>query len=458
MSLPSLWTSIVQDDFTRRPGRKGRVSAGVPTSDVLRILDLSGGAPLKVHVLSVVSAFVRNIFPFHTARIQDLKILDFSIDRLEFLNFPAPMLENLEVGELDALLPSNFLPVIEVIPVFANHAPRLKVLVLRRLSFIPRNTFPSLTHLHLEDTDLRLASTSSALFEFISRCSCLEEFVLTDAERWGNIPHHDMPSLTHLVHLRKLGFQRVSEEGVHYFLSRVHRSHPIAISLVDCTFARSDGHFLRDMSDIHLVGDPTRMHLRYTPFLTGIILASSSSAIYAQGDLDSVLTLSSVPLGDVQELWISMDTLVPGWGENIMARRSEIENVFDAFRALTTVVLSLRSTQLQAAITVELLMRGIMNGDAARCPLLHTVHVDVHDHAFPAAVFAAVALRAHKQRPIARLIVEYIPGNVHVKTVRWDDLRPSVGTLEIRETSVRPRMQLPDVCNTESSRMYWPQL
>ncbi|KAI0742102.1 hypothetical protein C8Q80DRAFT_1274410 [Daedaleopsis nitida] len=184
-----LWSLVDHQMYTKQPTKHEHYLHRNPTGPLFVYLS---NRPRSTHDYGFSS-----LLPEIGARVEELRVAHMPMRFLSF-DFPADRLLACTLHYVGGIrLP----PVQEL---FNGHAPRLRALDLTGLSFIPSNTFPSLTHLIISQIDIRPGKGFSLtdLFTFISGCPALEDVHL-QVSRPGHAPspvaRSALPQLRRLV-------------------------------------------------------------------------------------------------------------------------------------------------------------------------------------------------------------------------------------------------------------------
>ncbi|KAH9950634.1 hypothetical protein B0H21DRAFT_502430 [Amylocystis lapponica] len=213
LAEPSLWSSIDTDNMP--PMTRVKASA-------LKVY--SGGAPNEG--LDAVTT--------HGLRIAELHLLVVpkyhSLHDHHCLRFPAPRLEYLTLsrtagGDRSIKNPS-FL--------FQGDAPRLRVLVMQSISWLPKNRFANLTHLCISDA-LKSGYTPPwrlpELLTFLSGCPGLQDLALSGLKSLVN--DDDTTAAITFRDLRRLSLRRLSVNPFAWILTHVLSRVPITMCLLE---------------------------------------------------------------------------------------------------------------------------------------------------------------------------------------------------------------------------------
>ncbi|KAH9891957.1 hypothetical protein C8Q73DRAFT_97042 [Cubamyces lactineus] len=182
--------------------------------------------PLTVHIdRSIAPPPLLNQLPSLSSRLRELHWVakyqpaHGSYSKLSYLNFPAPKLEVLriqwEFHEEELLDDAGPLRIM-----FSGHTPKLRVLHLSMVPWLPANHFPSLTHLCLTDINGPLIPFNDFV-HLIRQCPQLQHLALTETDFLDTtdedyIVPDDADEL--LSSLRQLSFDKMPISTVNHLL------------------------------------------------------------------------------------------------------------------------------------------------------------------------------------------------------------------------------------------------
>ncbi|KAH9950619.1 hypothetical protein B0H21DRAFT_501933 [Amylocystis lapponica] len=433
---PSLWSSI--DTGHMPPMTRVKASA-------LKVY--SGGAPNKV--LNAVTTS-------HGLQIAELHLLDVperhSLHDHHCLRFPAPSLEYLTLSRTARCDRRTKDPSF----LFQGNVPRLRVLVMQSISWLPRNRFNNLTHLCISDTSESGYTPPwnlPELLTFLSGCSKLQDLALSGLNSFVN--DDETTAAITLQDLRRLSLRGLSDVTFAWILTHVLSHVPITMCLLELDFDDPQPALL---STLHRVGP--------TDGITGLTITMEDDCftITASGtpcgiriglDIWSVdgphwaSTLRSIwSLDGVRELRIGRHALI------------ELENpamLLHLLPSLTTLVLSDCSEEdcgCSEHDRVIAWLSPMFNaftcsvGDSFSppCPRLSTLRIWLRTgvHA-PESFRDLAATRARQEHPIEHLVVDCRADNLHHANFASWDVSRHVASFRCRLNEEPPLMELPGV-------------
>jgi len=436
------------------PGLWVNIEFRMHTSAVPSYLTRSRLSPVNLQVElppnhSVMNAFVTDgprirSLHCHSARQDD----DDSV--FECLKFPAAKLKVLIVD----LNHHNYIPFPDTPrpELFGGHTPRLNVLTLRSVPWLPSNRIGTLTHLYISD---QFVSSLTNLVDFLSGAPSLQDLVLVQLMR-RNMIDVDCPSV-HLPHLRRLVIGDVTAAFAAALLSHITLPADIAIRLFDVERGPTcDLSFLRAMPGLALMDGLTTLRLAVggdtSTIKFSIVAAGSSSALCLDwevprefeaaqrrnGWVDALLAF--LPVGSIEEVWID------GW----KFRCDDLESILQGVPFMKKLVVRDLFHNVEPYICQVLSSRP--SSSHVPCPNLLRMRL-TEGLTRPDAFAAFVRSRAQCGRRLELLEVDTLP-DMHRPETYLTGLEAYVGSVEITRRDAPRAMSMPIVC-TEGPQMYW---
>ncbi|KAH9950635.1 hypothetical protein B0H21DRAFT_502480 [Amylocystis lapponica] len=435
LAEPSLWSSIDTDNMP--PMTQIKASA-------LKVY--SEGAPNEV--LNAVTTS-------HGLRITELHLIDVphyhSLYDYACLQFPAPQLEYLTlsrtaIDEMDTNHPF-FL--------FQGDAPRLKVLIMQSIGWLPRNQFKNLTHLCISDTVESVYTPSCNLPElltFLSDCSGLQDLALSGLDFLIN--DDDTTAAITLRDLRRLSLRGLSNDTFAWILTHVLSHVPITMCLLGLNFDDPEPALLSTLRRVVPTDGVTGLTITTEDGYFTITASGTPCGIRIGLDIWPAdcpqwpSTLRSIwSLDGVRELRIGRHALI------------ELKNpatLLHLLPSLTTLVLSDCSEPegseederdvMWLSPMFNALARSVGDSFTLPCPRLSTLHIWLCTGIrAPTSFSDLAATRARHGHPIEHLVVDCRADNLHHANFASWDVSRHVASFRCRLNEEPPLMELPGV-------------
>ncbi|GBE88550.1 hypothetical protein SCP_1303660 [Sparassis crispa] len=456
--------------------------------DPASYLTRSVRAPLKVYLYGdTMDEYVQRMLDSDGARIKELHIHS-TTDAWSYLTaFPAPSLEHLTLhvrtpqlvtrdgGLVPAQMPSTSGRSAQT-ALFQDNTPHLKVLSLHSASYLPRNHFPSLTHLCLRAPSLRrggaahllgfpdVAWTLSDLQAFLVDCPVLEELILAEIAAQIRSDDEALPTVP-LTRLRRFALGNTPTELLVWFARHIEMPGDVAIRIFGPA-PHSASRLAQILPHLPLPHEPHIMLLEDSesyfadPILT-VSIASASSGIQIHFVLyrDDTRWDSSVwrlfPFADIHELHVRPRRYLHVF--------TDIASLIERLPLLSTLVCGYAPENQNMLGTILARLSPSPERPAMHCPALKTLHVFIGSSGeMLSNVVDFAAARADVGYPLRRVIIEQDPdihdewhgtSEFHDKVLR---IREQVESIEVRAyDGIAPRVDWPAVC-TSGTHKYWP--
>jgi len=434
----TLWTTI--DEHSHHAAASAYVERSRETS-------------LKILVNSYTHPFIKGIYQSASARISTLYHRSHYGAVVNSLNFAA---ERLEAFGLEILAGVGSLSSYSAAPLlFDGKAPRLKVLVLSRVPWLPANRFSTLTHLSISEN---FVMTLSGLLDFLSGTPYLLDLIIMSSRVIETEVTQKGPTVN-LNCLRRLAMGKVDAAFVSCFLSHVALPSHMALRLFDLdTDLRSDMSFLQSLPHIPLIDDLDKLsltvHTHEGEAIFTVIAAGPSSAfrldwritLYWHGGRQyrsewARTLLAALPIRNVKEFWVDGP---PNIGDILQV-------LLASMPALTTLVVNDRDRHLVEHIFRILTTSLITPPNQLHCPDLSVLRVregKVH----LGDMIEFYNTRARFVHPLKQILVSdtslIVPRFWRLTLDDWVKFLPA---------DTDPSMSLPSVCTAgRPSSSFWP--
>ncbi|GBE89354.1 hypothetical protein SCP_1600150 [Sparassis crispa] len=363
---------------------------------------------------------------------------------------------------------------------FRGHAPQLRTLTLRVATWLPQNRFPSLTHLHISCTPMRLFPAEenratkwevAELFSFLSHCPNLEDVVLWGIPEFHTI-HEEVPVL-HMGRLKRLVLGGITELLIKWILHHIRMPRTSVAYRFAGVLCAPEELFAVLMYAPWLTLRTIHIQSKYMATAIIFSLADKSSGFRIETRLPGISTQmnedseewgwshaiwSACELREVQELYLE------GLTPLLLEHFTSMHALMTMLPALTTLVCS---DGVQPELLFEYLAEPPDDGsDGPSSPNLSTMHLCIPDDTDMECFHTLVAFaetRARTGHPLRRVVIEVSRPTMEVESWirqegRIDEaLSPYVESVELRVYEGRnPRPRWPDVC-AETPHAEWPR-
>ncbi|KAH9927060.1 hypothetical protein B0H21DRAFT_135702 [Amylocystis lapponica] len=451
ISFASLWSGL--DDLRH-----------AATSMFLR---RSKNAPLQVyaHRLQDPESEVADLCRTHGSRIQELRYMLSSgrvvhDEIVRSLGFPAPALEHLSIC-VDSYWNNPAAPTSSPM-LFDGCAPRLRVLILKSIPWLPANQCTELTHLCLCDYRAPPWHYPSDLITFLSGCPRLQNLVLvqisSDVDAI-NIPL-DLPTAS-LPALRRLSIGNTKAVLIKSLLSHLVLPQNMATRIFSL---ESDGYSLvRDLAHLGVFDGQT--HLRVSADEYKVLLTASGASSGTRVEIaparnpveDSQQTrdiwlrklwaIWPTPGMEIRELWVDMHA----------AQLPEVRGLLAALPALETLVITQYSNNEMLYNMLAAEGEGVHSACGRGrvklvCPNLRTLKYacgpgpSIDDAEIIASERARWGLPVHQ--------IAYGRSGMYLRDGRYSPTPVDADVVEVDSGELSP-LKFPEVCVT-GTHEYWP--
>lgn len=326
LASPMLWTTVDE-----------RSNIDIAATHLAR----SESAPLKILVRSFTKPVARTIYSTSASRIRRLyHRSNYGTIVNSFLGFPANELEAIalevttSMGTLSSYVAEPLL--------FEGKAPRLKVLVLNKIPWLPANRLENLTHLSINENAFSL----SGWLKFLSGAPKLQEIILRSL-RVTPREEPDDSNRVALNNLRRLAIGNMDGSAASCLISHLILPPSLALYLFSIdTELRTDIAFMRTLPRLPFMDDISQLSLtvKIGPGMVmfTVIVAGASSALR----IDWSKRLYSDAVYQLRAEWVrtllsilDMSKVQEFWVDGPHSIGDSIETLLVAMPSLKTIVL-----------------------------------------------------------------------------------------------------------------------
>ncbi|KAH9836633.1 uncharacterized protein C8Q71DRAFT_758884 [Rhodofomes roseus] len=440
LSMPTLWNRI--DDSS--PGTQHM------------FFERSVSAALGIRLIGTPSDFMKTLMLSDSHRFRELHWDVTSTESgRNHATFPVPNLEVLTLRGWGESRNGLLIMSGEPLTVFQGEAPRLRVLSLDKLDYIPSDRFPCLTSLHI-----RTCFTPTILLglkHILRYSTLLEDIYLEDfsEEDWDEDEARQLPfmntlDLAHLDRSRRVVFDNLSASAINWILSCVVLSPQVAIRISCYT------HWPYILSikllDLLMVNGLTRLSILSDSKDEAVLTAVDSRTglqLYltpdpaCDGGITSPLKISDfIPTQQIREFWIGLvwnparpDTPDPLHLRRLLRELSALELLIVRDNCIRPVAEALTPSYCPA------------EWHGFPCCRLRTLQVIIYCDETAWSVLEVLSVA---QLSSVDVVIAYHPRGEHFEPDPEPDdatrLESNLNTVVYKHCAVDPRMELPALC------------